>query len=752
MTLSEKSWTLALFVASVISSSWWPTMPDWRWLLLGVIATGLITQLRRGLISIGVIWGILVVIVHGNIMEYQRQALFQAGKNITITGKVDSPFKQISHGYEGLAEVDGVNSQNLLPFVKPKIRLITPFPLLVNSTFTTQVSLKPIFGLRNEAGFDAEQQAIGNGIVARATVSSEAQWMIRVSPSIRQNIIHSVTDEIAHLNHFPLINALAFSDRSLLIVKDWRELRDSGLLHLVSISGLHIGMAFAFGVGVGFVLRYGLPRFYLLPPCIGLLTAIAYAWLADFSLPTTRAVSVCAIYVVLKFSLVYWSAWRVLLLAVALQLFIEPFASLSMSFWLSYLSVAAVLLAVNVIEHKRGGWSSKLMSLFTVQLVLTCLIIPISGYFFSGTSLVSIIYNLVFIPWFGFVIVPLMFLALGASMLTLSISGFLWQWLDWALWPLSWSIQFAAGGWQFLSIEATLLVTAISLCLLLKRLLVTPAFFVVISVVMSVAVFYEREDGHWRIDVLDVGHGLAVLIEKDGEVMLYDTGKSWGTGSIAEQVITPILHRRGFDSIDTFIISHADSDHAGGRLIIEALFSPIHKVSSQNYADYQPCVVGENWQWQELKVEVLWPPKRVNRAYNPHSCVIRLTDPHTNFRLLLTGDIEAISEWMLIRQPNLLVSDVMLVPHHGSKSSSISEFVKVAQPKLAIASLAKSNQWGMPAESVKSAYQEVNADWLDTGEKGQVSVFIRQDNWYFETKRSETFEPWYRQMLRKGVE
>ncbi len=146
MTLLEKSWTLALFVASVISSAWWPTMPDWRWLLLGIIAIGSIIKLRRGLISIGVISGCMVVIVHGNVMEHQRQALFQAGVNITIIGKVDSPFTQISHGYEGIAVVRGVNSQNLLPFLKPKIRLITPFPLPVNSDFTTQVSLKPILG------------------------------------------------------------------------------------------------------------------------------------------------------------------------------------------------------------------------------------------------------------------------------------------------------------------------------------------------------------------------------------------------------------------------------------------------------------------------------------------------------------------------------------------------------------------------------------------------------------------------------
>ncbi|MGR5243944.1 DNA internalization-related competence protein ComEC/Rec2 [Vibrio sp. PNB23_22_6] len=752
MTLSEKSWTLALFVASVISSSWWPTMPDWRWLLPGIIATGLIIKLHRGIISIGVIWGILVVVVHGNIMEYQRQALFQAEGNITIIGRVGSPFKQISHGYEGIAEISRVNSQSLLPFFKPKIRLITPFPLPVNSRFTTQATLKPVFGLRNEAGFDAEKHAMSQGIIARSTVSSQAKWIVRTTPSLRQHVIKSVTDDISQLQHLAWIQALAFSERSQLTEQDWRQLRDSGLLHLVSISGLHIGMAFSLGMGLGFVVRYGFPNHILLPAFFGVAVAVGYAWLADFSLPTSRATAVCVVYVMLKLFLVHWSPWRVLLLAVALQLFWEPFATLSISFWLSYLSVVAVLFAVNVIEQKRGSLFSKLKVLFSVQLVLTFLIVPISGYFFSGTSLSAIIYNLIFIPWFGFIVVPLMFLALACSLLSQSLSAFLWQLLDWALWPLSWSIQFAVGSWQFLSAEATWLMVALCLFVLFNRFLVKQALFVVVLVVMSVAVFDERENGRWRIDVLDVGHGLAVIIEKDGEVILYDTGKSWHSGSIAEQVIEPILHRRGYDSIDTFVISHADSDHAGGRLVIETQFSPIHKLSSQNYTNFQPCVAGENWQWQGLKVEVLWPPKRVTRAYNPHSCVIRFTDPRTHFRLLLTGDIEAISEWILIRQPELVASDVVLVPHHGSKSSSTSEFVNAVKPKLAIASLAKNNQWGMPAKSVKAAYQEANAHWLDTGDKGQVSVFISQNNWYFETKRGDTFEPWYRQMLRKGVE
>ncbi|MGU3843408.1 ComEC/Rec2 family competence protein, partial [Vibrio diabolicus] len=180
-------------------------------------------------------------------------------------------------------------------------------------------------------------------------------------------------------------------------------------------------------------------------------------------------VSVCVIYVVLKYTLVHWASWRVLLLAVALQLLVQPFASYSMSFWLSYLSVCAVLFAINLIRYQNGGWKAKLKVLLLTQLILSVLIVPISGYYFSGFSLSSIAYNLAFIPWFGFIVVPLMFLALFSSLFLEMIAKPLWQLVDWSLQPLSTSIQYAIGSWQPISIEMTGLILAGIVCLVFQR-------------------------------------------------------------------------------------------------------------------------------------------------------------------------------------------------------------------------------------------------------------------------------------------
>ncbi len=752
MTLSEKSWTLVLFVASVISSAWWPIMPNWSWLLLGIITIGTIIKLRRGLISIGVIWGFMVVIFHGNVIEFQRQVLLKAGENSTIIGKVDSPFKQISHGYEGVVTIKQVNTQYLLPFLKPKVRLITSFPIPVNSEFTTTASIKPVIGLRNEAGFDAEKQAMGKGILARVIVSNDASWVVRTSGGLRQTIVAKVMSDISDLYHLPLISALAFADRTSLVDGDWKALRDSGLLHLISISGLHIGMAFSFGLVIGVCVRLAFPRFEFMPSIFGLAFALSYAWMADFSLPTIRAISVCVIYILLKHTLVHWNAWRVVLLAVAIQLLIQPFASFSMSFWLSYLSVGLVLFTIYLVQQHHDGWIGKLRVVFITQICLSLLIVPLSGYFFSGFSLSGVIYNLIFIPWFGFVAVPLMFLALFLSLLFPIFAKPAWHLVDLSLWPLSGSLQYAVGTWVPLSSELTWLFTLLIICLVLKRFLSDPAWLLVVVVAICVSTFRDRYRSEWRIDVLDVGHGLAVIIEKDEQIFLYDTGKAWPGGSIAEQVITPILHRRGYTTIDTLIISHADNDHSGGYPIIETEFSPVNKRSSHHFVDYQPCIKGEKWAWQKLDIQVLWPPRTVERAYNPHSCVLQIRDSESGFSVLLTGDIEGISEWILLREPEKLNSDVMLVPHHGSKTSSNPRFINAVSPKLAIASLAKDNQWGMPARSVVASYLDMSALWLDTGTNGQITVKVSGRDWRFDTQRSDTFEPWYRQMLRKGVE
>lgn len=220
-----------------------------------------------------------------------------------------------------------------------------------------------------------------------------------------------------------------------------------------------------------------------------------------------------------------------------------------------------------------------------------------------------------------------------------------------------------------------------------------------------------------------------------------------------------LLHAQGL-SLDTIIISHFDSDHAGGVDESLAYYPNANLITSQQRVratqPVLPCIRGEHWRWHGLTFEVLWPPQMVRRAYNPHSCVVRISSAEQKDSVLLTGDIEAIAEWMLVREPETLRSEVVIVPHHGSKTSSMSKFVSAVDADIAIASNAFRGRWNLPNESVRQRYLRQGAVWFDTGQAGQVSGRFSSDcggqNLHITTMRSVKGEPWYRQMLRKRVE
>lgn len=229
--------------------------------------------------------------------------------------------------------------------------------------------------------------------------------------------------------------------------------------------------------------------------------------------------------------------------------------------------------------------------------------------------------------------------------------------------------------------------------------------YITALVVLLWQFFPARPKPEWQVQVLDVGQGLAVLIRKDQQSVLYDTGISWQGGSIANSIIVPLLHKSGEHQLSGLLISHTDLDHAGGRADIESTLFPQWKRSSEYIEGYQPCIKGQKWQWQQLNFDVVWPPKQVKRAYNPHSCVVQVSDGQ--FNLLLTGDVDAISEIILIRDSQLSDVDVMTVPHHGSATSSFPSFVESIKPSVAIASLALNNQWGLPSQDVKGAINKM---------------------------------------------
>ncbi|NVC63675.1 DNA internalization-related competence protein ComEC/Rec2 [Vibrio sp. 05-20-BW147] len=750
MTLLGNNWLLASFSATLISASYWPLMPSWPWLMLIVVAIFIIIVRKTCRYLLGVTIALLIAISAGNLMQWQVKTLFQAGENITINGAVDSPFKQISHGYEGVVSITAINNSHLVWTLRPKVRLISPIPLGQGDQIVAHVTLKRVYGLLNEAGFDAERFAVSQGIVGRATIDDSRSWRLVSVKGGRQALIEKAQQLLVRSDHTGYLLGLSFGLRDDITDEQWQQLKQSGLIHLLSISGLHIGMAFGIGYWLGHWLRFGRLTLVWLPMMVALGLSWSYAWLAGFTIPTQRAVTFCTVAMTLHFFSLTISRWTLLLAVLAICLLLTPFAASSASLWLSFLAVVCVFLTITSITTADSLWG-KIKRLLLPQCLLIILLSPITAYFFGGFSLTALAYNLVFIPWFTVVVVPLMFASLAFTALNVEeLAGMFWKVTDLALQPLTLSLPYAEFGWWHVSGQTVVLLGLLALLLVFRHAVRRSSILVCIGSVLIISVF--RYGGQsTRIDVLDVGHGLSVLIEKQGKAIVYDTGKAWQEGSIAEQVIEPILVKRGIHALDGMIISHQDNDHAGGADYLEVAMQPKWMMSSDMDSE-SPCVRGVSFDWQSLYFEVLWPPRQVKRAYNPHSCVVRMWDRKNQFSFLMTGDIDALAEWILVREPQKLASDVVLVPHHGSHTSSVPIFVASVNAQLAIASVAKGNQWNMPKPEVVDTYLDNGTQWLDTGEEGQVTLVIDNGRWHVSSMRKDSFTAWYRQMLRNQVE
>ncbi|WP_210441245.1 DNA internalization-related competence protein ComEC/Rec2 [Vibrio crassostreae] len=706
----------------------------------------------------------------------QTNRLFQSGQNTTINASIVSLFSENSHGFESVIVVRSIGGEKLIFPQLIKLRLFTPFKLTLGDEVYLSASIKPVWGKLNEVGFDLEKYLFSEGVVANVTYRAGTRYRIHSSTNLRSQWFESSLQRLNRLGNTDLIMALSFGYRELIHPQRWDLLKSSGLIHLMAISGLHIGIAFGIGYQLGKVVRLVSPSLIWLPTLFGLGLAYFYSWFAGFTLPTLRALVMCVLASYFLWRGQSISLIRYVALSLCVVLLIWPFSALSSSFWLSFGALGAVLYIAlnNNSSSSSPTFIGRVFTLIKIQFMLTLLIAPFSMLFFQGVSLVSVFYNLLLLPWVSLVTIPLLFLAMflslfseflfGASALTYGIASKLWKLVDLSLEPLVFSLPFSEQFWIQVDNHTSELIVFLTVFFgFVSRYIQSKLSILTVSAFVLWWELGESKQDSFTIDVLDVGHGLSLVLEKNNQVVVYDLGNAWPGGSIVESLLFPTLNNRGIKDIEGVIISHFDSDHAGGYPALLENYNPKWIRTSQNInqqpqsttpalPNIQACTLGEVWNWQGIVFEVLWPPKQVKRAYNPHSCVVKISDSNTDFSMLLTGDVELVSEWLLAREGERLRSNVMLVPHHGSDSSSIKSFIEAVSPQLAIASLAKGNQWGMPSASVVERYQQAGSTWLDTGDSGQITITLSKEGWQYHAIREQQGGQWYRQMLRKGVE
>lgn len=613
-----------------------------------------------------------------------------------------------------------------------------PAELRAGQRWRFMVRLKHPHGGLNPHGFDLELALFERGIGATGSVRVRPEALPRKLDDgvafglqrLRQSIRDRILDRVADPAAAGVLAALAIGDQAAIDREGWDVFRTTGVAHLMSISGLHVTMfAWLAAALVGRLWRRS-RRLMLACPAPqaarwgGLFAALGYALLAGWGVPAQRTVAMIGAVVLLRSAGLRWPMPAVLLAAALAVALVDPWALLQPGFWLSFSAVALLIVsdpgaAAEPPPASRGARLARSARHgLRTQLVATVGLAPLTLLFFQQVSLVGLLANLVAIPLVSLVVAPLSLLGVLLPPLW-SLDGWLVQALmallrALAAWPLALWTAAAAPAW---AVACGLLGGVLAVAPLPARLrwLALPLMLPMLSPPIA-----RPPAGRFELVAVDVGQGTAVLVRTRHHLLLFDTGPVYTPEADAgSRVLLPLLRARGETRVDLLMLSHRDSDHVGGAAAVLAAL-PVASLSS-SLADDHPlqaaaagsrlrCEAGQRWDWDGVAFRVLHPLAadygRTLKS-NAMSCVlqIRPADGVGGWTALLTGDVEAAQEAALIaREGDALRSAVLLVPHHGSRTSSTAGFIDAVAPQVAVVQAGYRSRFGHPAPDVVARY------------------------------------------------
>lgn len=774
-------------------------LPDftWTWLLPGfpltllIPAKSLVLRLVRTMLIAA--FACVLGFYHAAWQAEQRLAVGLPdewqGRDIEVIGVIAQLPRSYQQGLHFSFDVEKI----LTPQAKvpPHIYLstyyekpATPLALHAGERWRLTLRLKQPHGSSNPHGFDFEVWALENNVRAIGYVHNKGN-NIRIDTQARgfsyriESWREAVRDKFnATLGSAPyvgVLSALAIGDQSSIPQTQWQVFTRTGVNHLMSISGLHITMLASLGFALTYWLWRRSMRLTLLLPArkaaalAALLMALGYALLSGFAVPAQRTV-----YMVGAIAAALWlnrnfSLGQILGIALLGVLIPDPWAVLSPGFWLSFGAVALILyVTAHRLKHEHwrqngggeavGHRSAHLLRVLgeygKVQWAMTIGLIPILLALFQQVSLVSPIANAFAIPLVSLVVVPLALLGavlpLSAPLwLAHSVMGWTMVLLEWlnslpqAVWtqhaPPAWSIVAGMLGVLWILLPRGFPARWLGFVMLLPMFLNTPE---------------PPVQGTIRLTIFDVGQGLAVAAQTRHHALLYDTGPDFSDGADSgNRILVPSLRAMGISKLDGLILTHDDTDHTGGAAsVMQAM--PIAWISSslpdghpllQSATNKRRCTDGQSWQWDGVNFEILHPDAGsyaiTKIRDNNRGCVLRISIGKQH--VLLTADIEKESELQLLKEhADKLPATLLVVPHHGSKTSSTDEFIAAVRPGSAVFTVGYRNRFGHPKQEVVQRYADSGGTLLRSDEDGAILVELNAQGLQVERYRKTHRRYW----------
>lgn len=678
------------------------------------------------------------------------------GQNIQLVGVVASLPQMQERGERFLFNVEQIETPEAqVPKQISIARYAAGFreavPAAIKSDFhpgerwRLTVRLKRPHGSYNPHGFDFEVWALERNIRATGYIRKSPDNVrldsLVLRPGylvdrLREGIRDHFQQVLGDARYAGVLLALTIGDEDAILAEDWQIFLRTGVNHLMSISGLHVTMVASLAFGLVYAAWRRSERLLLHLPArkaaalAGVIAAGGYALIAGFAVPTQRT-----FYMLTVIAVALWSGRSVsmsLILAWALLVVVvlDPWAVLAPGFWLSFGAVALLVYAGSA----RIGRPHWLREAVHTQWVVTLGLTPLLLALFQQVSIVSPLANAFAIPVISLIVTPLALMGAVVPLDAILLASH--AVMAWCMVLLQACADFPSSVWQQHAPPAWTVVAAMLgvMWLLLPRgfpmrwlggVALTPMFLLLPTAPLA---------GELRVTILDVGQGLAVVLQTAQHALLYDTGPRYSEDADSgNRVILPYLRGAGIARLDGLILTHDDIDHTGGAASVLQGIKVDWLASSlstghpllKDVARPLPCFAGQSWNWDEVRFEILHPAYESYAVDgikdNERSCVLKvITDSGS---LLLPADIERLSEMELLeRSSQALVSDVLVAPHHGSKTSSTPGFVSQVAPKVTVFTVGYRNRFGHPKPEVLQRYNEEGGRLLRSDQDGAVLV------------------------------